>query len=241
MPPRGNFLTESSLPRYTLGCVSSWGWGWLLTASLTLEGPVTCCADRHPHPNTQDPLLEQGGPLCIPGEGQGPWPGLGSLPDRGLPQRTSLVPLPPANRPPPPRLHRCHTLPGSLCGNFLLHMEEQGPEVTQSHVTAGVELGLKPSWGFPIEGLSFHLLQGGASEIQKFPCRCSAGPDLAGQALWSPGSQRHQPLSGPRAPSQRPSQSPVPRTFPAEAGQGEGRLPVCLRAPPSCGASRAAH
>ena len=102
MPPRGNFLTESSLPRYTLGCVSSWGWGWLLTASLTLEGPVTCYADRHPHPNTQDPLLEQGGPLCIPGEGQGPWPGLGSLPDRGLPQRTSLVPLPPANRPPPP-------------------------------------------------------------------------------------------------------------------------------------------
>ena len=93
----------------------SWGWGWLLTATLTLEEPVsgapTCHADRHPHPNTQDPLLEQGGPLCIPGERQGPWPGLGLLPIRGLPQSNPFVPLPPANLPPPPVPHRCHTFP----------------------------------------------------------------------------------------------------------------------------------
>ena len=76
-----------------------------------MSGVPTCHADRHPHPNTQDPLLEQGGPLCFPGERQGPWPGLGSLPIRGLPQRNPFVPLPPANLPPPPAPQRCHTVP----------------------------------------------------------------------------------------------------------------------------------
>lgn len=54
---------------------------------------------------------------------------------------------------------------------------------------------------------------------------------------WSPGSRRHQPPSGPQSSQLETLPKPVPQTFPAEAGRGEGLATAALRAPASCGAS----